>query len=51
VSALLHDKYAAFILPAYAISAAVFIWMIADTFLRVRRWRRRVEKLEADRKP
>lgn len=49
LAAVLHDKYADFIVPAYAVSAAVFAWMIADTALRVRRWRRRVEQLEKDR--
>ncbi|HEX3919408.1 MAG TPA: heme exporter protein CcmD [Caulobacteraceae bacterium] len=47
---LLHDKYAAFIVPAYAVSALVFVWMIADTWLRARHWRRRAEQLEKDRK-
>ncbi len=40
------DKYAAYIWPAYAVSAAAFVWMVADTLLRARRWRRRAERLE-----
>ncbi|MBS0411584.1 MAG: heme exporter protein CcmD [Proteobacteria bacterium] len=42
-------KYAAFLWPAYAITAAGFAWMIAATLLRARRWRREVERLEAAR--
>ena len=42
-------RYAAFVWPAYAISAAGFIWMIADTFLRARRARGEVTRLEAER--
>jgi heme exporter protein D len=46
----LHDKYAAFVWPAYAITAVVFAWMVLDTLLRAGRWRRRAEALqEADR--
>lgn len=39
-------KYAAFIWPAYAISVLGFAWMIIDTLLRARRWRRRARDLE-----
>jgi heme exporter protein D len=42
-------KYAAFLWPAYAVTAAAFAWMIAATLLRARRWRREVERLEAAR--
>lgn len=38
-----HDKYAAFVWPAYGISAVAFVWMILDTVLRSRAWRRRAE--------
>ena len=44
-----HDKYALFIWPAYAATALVFGWMVVDTLLRVRRWRRRAEQLEKGR--
>lgn len=44
----LHDKYAAFVWPAYALTAVVFAWMVVSTLLRARRWRRRVERLEAE---
>lgn len=37
-------KYAAFVWPAYAITAAVFAGMIWTTLARARRWRRRAEK-------
>ncbi len=44
-------RYGAYIVPAYAITAAGFIWMIADTLLRARRWRRKAEALEKAEKP
>jgi heme exporter protein D len=44
----MHDKYAAFIWPAYGLSALGFVWMVADTWLRARRWRRRAETLERE---
>ena len=40
-------KYAAFIWPAYAVSAMGFIWMIVDTLAQARRWRRKAEQLES----
>lgn len=43
-------KYAAFVWPAYAAAALGFAWMIADTLLRSRRWRRKAEALERARK-
>jgi heme exporter protein D len=44
----LHDKYAAFVWPAYAITAAVFAWMVIDTLMRAGRWRRQAERSEQD---
>jgi heme exporter protein D len=46
-------KYAAFIWPAYGVTAAGFAWMIGATLARARKWRREVERLEAlrPRKP
>jgi heme exporter protein D len=41
-------RYAAFVWPAYAVSAAVVAAMVADTLLRARRWRRRAQALEAE---
>ncbi|HSZ51464.1 MAG TPA: heme exporter protein CcmD [Caulobacteraceae bacterium] len=43
-------KYAAFIWPAYAASVVAFAWMILDTLLRARHWRRRARDLEDDRR-
>ena len=45
---MLHDRYAAFIWPAYAVTALAFAWMAIDTWLRARRWKRRVEDLERE---
>ena len=36
--------YAAFVWPAYGITAAIFVGMIWLTLARSRRWRRRAEK-------
>jgi heme exporter protein D len=47
----MHDKYALFVWPAYAVTALVFAWMAVDTLIRARAWRRRVERLEAATKP
>lgn len=40
-------KYAAFVWPAYGITAVVFLGMIAASLAFSRRWRRRVEELKA----
>ena len=48
-SALDMGRYAAFVWPAYGVSAAGFAWIIIDTALRARRARRSVERLEAER--
>jgi heme exporter protein D len=40
-------KYAGFIWPAYAITAAMFIVMIAASLNHARRWRARAEALSA----
>ena len=47
----LADKYAAFVWPAYGVSAVVFAWMVIDTLLRSARWRRQAESLEKDELP
>ena len=49
-AALDMGRYAAFVWPAYAASAAGFAWMIIDTLTRARRARRAVEALEANRR-
>ncbi|MFY8139829.1 MAG: heme exporter protein CcmD [Caulobacter sp.] len=38
-------KYALFVWPAFAVTAAGFLWMIADSLARARRWRAEVERL------
>ena len=40
-------KYAIYLWPAFAISAAAFAWMIAGSLLTARRWRREAERLQA----
>ncbi len=42
-------RYAAFVWPVYAISAAALVWMVVDSLGRARRWRREVERLEQNR--
>lgn len=44
-------RYGAFVWPAFAISAAVIGWMVADTLLRARRWKAEAERREQDRGP
>jgi heme exporter protein D len=46
-----HDKYALFVWPAYAVTALAFAWMVLDTLLRARAWRRRAQRLEAASAP
>jgi heme exporter protein D len=36
-------KYAVYVWPAFAITAAVFVGMIAESLAHARRWRRRAE--------
>jgi heme exporter protein CcmD len=43
------DKHAPYFIAAYAVAAAVLGWMLVDTWLRARRWRRRAEQLERER--
>ena len=38
-------KYAAYIWPAYAITAAVFAYLSAGALAHARRWRKRAEEL------
>lgn len=49
LEALSAGKYAAYIWPAYAISAVGFGWMVVDTLVRARRWKRKAEHLEGER--
>jgi len=48
LEALSAGKYAAYIWPAYAVSALGFAWMILDTLARARRWKRRAHRLEGE---
>lgn len=43
------SKYAAFVWPAYAVTALVLAWMTAASLLRARRFRRLAERLQAER--
>ena len=40
--------YAAYVWPAYGLSAAVLLWLVADTLARARRWRREAEQRKDD---
>ena len=40
-------NYAVYLWPAFALSAAGFVWMIADSLNAARRWRREAERLQA----
>lgn len=42
-------KYAAFVWPAYGLTALVFVLMVGGSILRARHWRRAAARLEADR--
>ncbi len=44
-------RYALFVWPVYAISAAVLAWMVVDSLARARRWRREVERLGEGKDP
>jgi len=43
-------KYAAYVWPAYAVTALVFGVLIASSLAHARTWRRRAEKRDAERK-
>lgn len=43
-------KYAAFVWPAWGISAAVLLWAVADTLARARRWKREALRREDELK-
>lgn len=48
MSLVLGGKYAAFVLGAYAVSAAIFAWMVVDTLIRARAARLALQSLEAE---
>ena len=39
-------KYAVYVWPAFALTAIAFVWMIADSLVSARRWRREAERLQ-----
>jgi heme exporter protein D len=41
-------KYAIYLWPAFAISAAGFAWLIIDSVTFARRWRREAERRQAE---
>lgn len=45
MDSLLVDKYAAFIWPAYGVTALAFAVLIVSSLLHARRWRKRAEEL------
>ena len=42
-------KYAAYILPAYAITLVIVAAIVADTLARTARWKREAERRETER--
>ncbi|MDP8916201.1 MAG: heme exporter protein CcmD [Pseudomonadota bacterium] len=40
----LDPAYAAYVWSAYGLSAAVLLWLAADTLGRARRWRRQAQR-------
>jgi heme exporter protein D len=41
-------KYAVYVWPAFALTALVFAWMIADSLAAARRWRAEAERRQAE---
>jgi heme exporter protein D len=41
-------RYAIYVWPAFAISATAFAWMIVDSLAQARRWKRELERLQAE---
>lgn len=41
-------KYALYVWPAFALSVAAFVWMIADSLLGARRWKAEAQRLQAE---
>jgi len=42
-------EYAAYVWSAYGLSAAVLVWLAADTLARARRWRREADARRKER--
>jgi heme exporter protein D len=45
VAEILAGRYAAYILPAYAITVLVFAGLVVSSLVHARRWRKRAEAL------
>ena len=43
-------KYAVYVWPAFALTAAVFAWMIIDSLATARRWRAEAERRQGEAK-
>lgn len=43
-------RYAAFVWPSFAVSAAVLLWLLIDSVARARRWKREAERREQELK-
>lgn len=41
-------KHAVYLWPAFAVSAAAFAWMIADSLAMARRWKRQAQARQAE---
>jgi heme exporter protein D len=41
-------RYAIYVWPAFAISATAFAWIIVDSLAQARRWKRELERLQAE---
>ncbi len=42
-------RYGLYVWPVYAITAVVLGWMVVDSLLRARRWRREAERLGGEK--
>lgn len=45
----MEDKYFFYVWPPIAITALVVAWMIVDSLLRARRWKKRADELQSRR--
>ena len=41
------NDYGIYVWPALAFTAAAVAWMVADTLVRARRWKKRADELQA----
>ena len=42
-------KYAAYIVPSYALTVGFFIWITASSLVSARRWRREAQRLQSEK--